>query len=54
MSMAKRSVLAVDFGTVNTYFCKCPGDQRSLVGVVFGDNRDGLATAILYRKEKKP
>ncbi len=48
--MSAKAVLAIDFGTVNTYFCKCPGDKISPVGVDFGKNRDGLATAILYRK----
>ena len=51
--MSKRSVLAVDFGTVNTYYCKCPGDKVTPVGVDFGDNRDGLATAMLLRQGKK-
>ena len=51
--MAKPNVLAVDFGTVNTYFCKCPADQRTPVGVDFGAKRDGLASAVLYRKNKK-
>lgn len=51
--MTVKDVLAIDFGTVNTYFCKCPGDQRSPKGVDFGDGRDGIATAILYRIEHR-
>jgi len=50
--MSDKTVLAIDFGTANTYFCKCPSDKTSPVGVDFGQNRDGLATAVLYRKGK--
>jgi hypothetical protein len=46
--------LAIDFGTTNTYFSKCPADQISPVGVDFGTGRDGLPTAILYRGEREP
>jgi len=52
--MPVTDVIAVDFGTANSYFCKCPADQVSPVGVDFGDGRDGLATAILYRDGKPP
>ena len=47
-------VLAIDFGTSNTYVTKCPGDREDPVGVDFGDGRDGIATAILYRDGKEP
>ncbi len=52
--MDKPHVLAVDFGTTNSYYCKCPADQTSPVGVDFGIGKDGIATAILYRGEKEP
>jgi molecular chaperone DnaK len=52
--MTTRDVLAVDFGTTNSYYCKCPGDQLTPKGVDFGDGRDGLATAILYREDRAP
>jgi len=52
--VSNKDVLAIDFGTANTYYCKCAGDQLSPQGVDFGDGRDGLATAILYRKDKSP
>ena len=52
--MASRGVLAVDFGTANTYFCKCPDDQVLPKGLDFGGGRDGLDTAILYREGKEP
>ncbi len=52
--MDKPHVLAVDFGTTNSYYCKCPSDQTSPVGVDFGIGKDGIATAILYRGEKEP
>ena len=47
-----RPVLAVDFGTSNTYVTKCPGDQPKPTGVDFGEGKDGMATAILYRQAK--
>ena len=47
-----KPVLAIDFGTSNTYVTKCPGDKEDPVGVDFGDGRDGIATAILYREGK--
>ncbi|MBN1972525.1 MAG: Hsp70 family protein [Sedimentisphaerales bacterium] len=52
--MDKPHVLAVDFGTTNSYYCKCPADQTSPVGVDFGVGKDGIATAILYRGQKEP
>ncbi len=52
--MESRNILAIDFGTTNTYFCKCPADQISPVGVDFGTGRDGLPTAILYRGTREP
>ncbi len=52
--METRNILAIDFGTTNTYFCKCPADQISPIGVDFGTGRDGLPTAILYRGEREP
>ncbi|MCU0913203.1 MAG: Hsp70 family protein [Planctomycetes bacterium] len=52
--MASRNILAIDFGTTNTYFCKCPADQISPVGIDFGSGRDGLPTAILYREGREP
>jgi len=48
------NTIAVDFGTTNSYFCKCPVDQLSPVGVDFGSGRDGIPTAILYREGKSP
>ena len=52
--MSEPSILAIDFGTTNSYFCKCPADQISPVGVDFGSGRDGIPTAILYRRDKEP
>jgi len=51
--MEDRDVLAIDFGTTNSYFCKCPADQIAPVGIDFGTGRDGLPTAILYRNGKE-
>ena len=52
--MSDLSILAIDFGTTNSYFCKCPADQLSPIGVDFGSGRDGTPTAILYRQDKEP
>lgn len=52
--MTPRPVLSVDFGTTKTYFSKCPAEDPSPVSVDFGDGRDGLLTAILYRIGKVP
>jgi uncharacterized RDD family membrane protein YckC len=52
--MEPRNILAIDFGTTNTYFCKCPADQISPIGIDFGTGRDGLPTAILYRGQREP
>jgi molecular chaperone DnaK len=52
--MSNASILAIDFGTTNSYFCKCPAEQISPVGVDFGTGRDGITTAILYRGDKEP
>ena len=52
--MSEPSILAIDFGTTNSYFCKCPADQISPVGVDFGSGRDGIPSAILYRRDKEP
>jgi len=52
--MNNSNILAIDFGTTNSYFSKCPADQISPVGVDFGTGRDGLPTAILYRGEREP
>ncbi len=54
LSADPKPVLAIDFGTSNTYVTKCPGDREDPVGVDFGDGRDGIATAILYRAGKEP
>lgn len=51
--MNSNGVLAIDFGTTNSYYTKCPADQISPVGIDFGGGKDGLATAILYRGQKE-
>lgn len=52
--MNNHGVLSIDFGTTNSYYCKCPADQIAPVGVDFGTGRDGLPTAILYRGDREP
>ncbi|MBN1505441.1 MAG: Hsp70 family protein [Sedimentisphaerales bacterium] len=53
-NMEMANILAIDFGTTNSYFSKCPADQISPVGIDFGTGRDGLPTAILYRGDREP
>ncbi len=48
------SVLGVDFGTTKTYLSKCPAQDPSPVSIDFGDGRDGIPSAILYRKGRTP
>lgn len=52
--MNNHGVLSIDFGTTNSYYCKCPADEIAPVGVDFGSGRDGLPTAILYRGDREP
>ncbi len=49
-----RPVLAVDFGTSNSYFCKCPPDELLPSPVDFMSDRTGMDTAILYRRGRRP
>ena len=50
----EREVLAVDFGTVNTYITKCSATECLPRGIHFSTNRTGLSTAVLEREGKKP
>jgi|LSQX01.3.fsa_nt_gb hypothetical protein len=52
--MNGRPVLSADFGTTKTYFSKCPGDEPFPVSIDFGDGRDGIPSAILYREGEDP
>lgn len=52
--MAELDVLAIDFGTVNTYVSKCPANQAAPNGIDFEGGRHGLTSAILYREGKLP
>ncbi len=49
-----RPVLAVDFGTSNSYFCKCPHDELIPSPVDFLSDKTGMDTAILYREGRSP
>ncbi len=49
-----RPVLAVDFGTTNTYLCKCPGDELLPSPVDLSSGQTGLDTAILRRPGRAP
>ncbi len=48
-------VLAIDFGTSNSYFCRTAAQPPAPVGLdLGGTGRDGLATAICYRRDREP
>lgn len=49
-----KPVLAVDFGTSNSYFCKCPSDELLPSPVDFIADRTGMDTVVLYREGKSP
>lgn len=52
--MSEHAALGIDFGTSNTYFCKSAGDQPLPSSIDFGTGHDGIATAVLYRREREP
>ncbi len=53
--MNKSHIIAIDFGTSNSYFSKCPIDQISPQEIdVQAKGQSGLPTAILYRGKEKP
>lgn len=47
-----KDVLAVDFGTTNSYVSKCGLDSPRASGIDLDGGRDGMSTAILYRTGK--
>lgn len=47
-----KEVLAIDFGTANTYISKCGMDTPKASGIDLDGGRDGMSTALLYRKGK--
>ncbi len=52
--MNEQPVLALDFGTTNTYMSKCPAAKIASEGVDFGHGQDGMSTVVLYRRDKPP
>lgn len=49
-----KTVLAVDFGTSNSYLCKCPADDLVPSPVDLCGNKTGIETAVLYRPNRLP
>jgi hypothetical protein len=47
--MERPHVLAIDFGTSNSYFSLCHADQLFPSGINLRSDRAGMHTAILYR-----
>ncbi len=53
--MTEPPVLAIDFGTSNSYFCRAAAQPPAPVGLdLSGTGRDGIATAICYRRDQEP
>jgi molecular chaperone DnaK len=52
--MTDEHVLAIDFGTSNSYFCRCLSGELRPEPIQFKSGRDGLSTAILYRDGSNP
>lgn len=48
----QKEVLAIDFGTANTYVSRCGLDNTKASGIDLDGGRDGMSTALLYRKGK--
>ncbi len=48
----KKDVLAIDFGTVNTYMANCSASKCIPQGIHFSTNKTGISTAVLERENK--
>ncbi|MDR2168694.1 MAG: rod shape-determining protein [Planctomycetaceae bacterium] len=46
-----KDIIAIDFGTTNTYIARCPALVRSPCAVQFNVNSVGIETALLYSNE---
>ncbi len=51
MSQQVKDVIAIDFGTTNTYITRCPGNARTPSPIQFDSNTVGIETAMLYSNE---
>lgn len=47
-----KEVLAIDFGTVNTYISKCSANECLPQGIHFSSSKPGISTAVLERQGK--
>lgn len=57
MSLSKtgnitKDILAIDFGTVNTYMAHCSASECVPQGIHFSTNKPGISTAVLEREGK--
>ncbi|MDR1485094.1 MAG: rod shape-determining protein [Planctomycetaceae bacterium] len=46
-----KDIIAIDFGTTNTYIAKCPANARIPNAIQFNSNSVGIETALLYSNE---
>lgn len=46
-----KDIIAIDFGTTNTYIAKCPANARTPSAIQFNSNSVGIETALLYSNE---
>ncbi|MDR2762448.1 MAG: rod shape-determining protein [Planctomycetaceae bacterium] len=46
-----KDIIAIDFGTTNTYIAKCPAHARVPSAIQFNSNSVGIETALLYSNE---
>jgi hypothetical protein len=51
---APRHVFAIDFGTCNSYFCRCASDEPAPDPIQFGGGRYPVASVVLYRRDAEP
>jgi hypothetical protein len=46
-----KDIIAIDFGTTNTYIAKCPANVRTPNAIQFNSNSIGIETVLLYSNE---
>ncbi|MDR1052836.1 MAG: rod shape-determining protein [Planctomycetaceae bacterium] len=46
-----KDIIAIDFGTTNTYIARCPANARTPSAIQFNSNSIGIETVLLYTNE---
>ncbi|MCP4549932.1 MAG: hypothetical protein GY835_26035 [bacterium] len=52
--MKNKHLYAIDFGTCNSYFCRCAVDEAQPESIQLVEGEDGLATVLLHRGDREP